>query len=467
MDRGLLGLPSAQRNLILFLLLAAAAACWTLILAQSGAGRGMSMTMASPTMGLPAPAFVSVWAIMMVAMMFPSAAPMVLTFHRIEGAKRDRGEAFVSTWLFVAGYMVVWGAAGVAAYAGALAAEAVAARAALSAAAAARIGGALLIAAGLYQLTPLKNVCLSKCRSPFGFIVTSWRGGPAGALRMGLRHGGLCFGCCWLLMVVLFPLGIMNLAAMILLTLIIFAEKVARLGAADGLWRRRRAGDLRRRGGGGPAGAADLCRTRRGDGDAGNGHAENSTAGCPDGSADGHAGRRRRAGGALVAANLCHRDRRTGGGGQGHLGAMARQAFRLRPPRYRPVVSGDGAGRARQRRRSGRPGRCRGCGPPPRCRTAGEPAIARRKRRPGVLGRCRQARRASRIARIPARVCGAPAQRGARRRARRTRHRHRSCHRKPTSSCLSPPRPKSAPAAGSTSCGRTARRLYTKMSCRN
>ncbi len=230
MDRGLLGLPSAQRNLILFLLLAAAAACWTLILAQSGAGRGMSMTMASPTMGLPAPAFVSVWAIMMVAMMFPSAAPMVLTFHRIEGAKRDRGEAFVSTWLFVAGYMVVWGAAGVAAYAGALAAEAVAARAALSAAAAARIGGALLIAAGLYQLTPLKNVCLSKCRSPFGFIVTSWRGGPAGALRMGLRHGGLCFGCCWLLMVVLFPLGIMNLAAMILLTLIIFAEKALAWG---------------------------------------------------------------------------------------------------------------------------------------------------------------------------------------------------------------------------------------------
>ncbi len=274
MDRGLLGLPSAQRNLILFLLLAAAAACWTLILAQSGAGRGMSMTMASPTMGLPAPAFVSVWAIMMVAMMFPSAAPMVLTFHRIEGAKRDRGEAFVSTWLFVAGYMVVWGAAGVAAYAGALAAEAVAARAALSAAAAARIGGALLIAAGLYQLTPLKNVCLSKCRSPFGFIVTSWRGGPAGALRMGLRHGGLC----WLLLAIdgcAVPARDHEPRGNDFAHIDHLRRKSARLGAADGLWRRRRAGDLRRRGGGGPAGAADLCRTRRGDGDAGNGHAEN------------------------------------------------------------------------------------------------------------------------------------------------------------------------------------------------
>jgi signal transduction histidine kinase len=119
----------------------------------------------------------------------------------------------------------VWTLAGVAAYVGALAIEAIAARAALSSATAARIGGAVLVAAGIYQLTPLKDFCLSKCRTPFTFIMTSWRDGTAGALRMGLLHGAYCFGCCWLLFVILFPLGIMNVGAMAAVTLIIFAEK--------------------------------------------------------------------------------------------------------------------------------------------------------------------------------------------------------------------------------------------------
>jgi predicted metal-binding membrane protein len=219
---------SAQRNLILALLLAVAAGCWAWLLMQAGGAgmdRTMGMAMASPTMGLPAPAFLVMWAVMMVAMMFPTMTPMVSTFHRIQSGKRARGEAFVSTWTFVAGYTVVWAAAGFAAYLGAVAAEAIAARGGLSAAGAARIGGVFLIAAGLYQLTPLKNACLSKCRSPIGFILTSWRDGASGALRMGLEHGASCLGCCWLLMVILFPLGIMNLAAMALVTLVIFAEK--------------------------------------------------------------------------------------------------------------------------------------------------------------------------------------------------------------------------------------------------
>jgi predicted metal-binding membrane protein len=220
----LLASPSAQRNLVLAVLLAVAAGCWALLLMQGGkADPGMAMTL--PTMGLPAPAFLAMWVVMMVAMMFPAAAPMIVTFHRIQSGKRARGEGFVSTWLFVAGYLVVWSLAGVAAYLGALAAEAIAARWELSAAACARIAGVLLVAAGLYQLTPLKSVCLSKCRSPIGFILTSWRDGAGGALRMGLVHGLYCLGCCWLLFVILFPLGIMNIAAMALLTLIVFAEK--------------------------------------------------------------------------------------------------------------------------------------------------------------------------------------------------------------------------------------------------
>jgi predicted metal-binding membrane protein len=216
----------AQRNVILVLLLVLAAAAWGL-LAWHAMDPGMAMGMAasSPSMGLGAPLFLVIWVTMMVAMMFPTAAPMILAFNRVQADRRHRGRAFVPTWVFVAGYMVVWTLAGLAAYLGALAAEEAAAHSALSATTAARIGGAILIAAGLYQLTPLKDICLSKCRTPFGFIMTSWRDGMLGALRMGLVHGGWCLGCCWLLFVILFPLGIMNIAAMAAITVVIFAEK--------------------------------------------------------------------------------------------------------------------------------------------------------------------------------------------------------------------------------------------------
>src|SRR5262249_50068530 len=103
---------------------------------------------------------------------------------------------------------------------------------ALSPAAAARIGGGTLVGAGLYQLTPLKNLCLAKCQTPMGFIMTSWREGKGGAFRMGLIHGGYCLGCCWLLLVILFPLGLMNIAAMAVVTLVIFAEKSLPWGRA-------------------------------------------------------------------------------------------------------------------------------------------------------------------------------------------------------------------------------------------
>jgi len=176
-------------------------------------------------MGLRAPLFLAIWVTMMVAMMFPTAAPMILTFHKVQAGKRERGDAFVSTWVFVAAYILVWTLAGVAAYASALATEAIAVRAALSSTTAARIGGAVIILAGIYQLTPLKDLCLSKCRTPITFIMTSWRDGAVGALRMGLLHGAYCLGCCWLLFVILFPLGIMNIAAMAVITLIVFGEK--------------------------------------------------------------------------------------------------------------------------------------------------------------------------------------------------------------------------------------------------
>src|SRR3954469_9658317 len=127
-----------QANVILGLLLTLAAAAWVLLVWQ-GAGDGMDMMAASPTMGMRAPLFLTVWVVMMVAMMFPAGAPMILTFHKVQASKRQRGEAFVATWVFVAAYMVVWTLSGVAAYGGAVAAEVIAARTSLSSTNAARI----------------------------------------------------------------------------------------------------------------------------------------------------------------------------------------------------------------------------------------------------------------------------------------------------------------------------------------
>lgn len=220
-----------QRNVILALLIGLSAAAWALMIWQ-GAGHNAHMRMASPTMGLGAPAFVLVWLAMTIAMMFPTAAPMALTFHNIQARRRRREQAFVSTWAFLAGYLLVWGASGAIAYLVVIAAEGAAQRLDLSAQATARIGGAVLIAAGLYQLTPLKDLCLTKCRSPLSFIMTSWREGTFGALQMGATHGAWCVGCCWLLCAVMFPLGMMNVAALASITLIVFVEKTLPWGAS-------------------------------------------------------------------------------------------------------------------------------------------------------------------------------------------------------------------------------------------
>lgn len=217
----------AERSAILALLLGSAVAAWIYLRWQSSA---MGMGMTGPTMGVGAALFLSVWIVMMIAMMFPAAAPMILTFHRVQQARLGSGHSFVATLAFVAGYLLVWALSGALAYTGAVAFAALAARAALSAPVIARAGGLIFLAAGLYQLSPLKNFCLAKCRTPAGFIVMSWRDGIGGALRMGLMHGAFCLGCCWLLFLILFPLGIMNLAAMAAVTVLIFAEKTFPFG---------------------------------------------------------------------------------------------------------------------------------------------------------------------------------------------------------------------------------------------
>lgn len=223
-----------ERTVILVLLLALSVLAWGISIWQA---RSMAMPMVGSmgldlTMGMNAVLFLAVWIAMMVAMMFPSAAPMVLTFAAVYRGRAQRGQAFVPTWIFVAGYLLVWVLFGVVAYLLALLVNELAARVPSVAAHANIIAGVLIVIAGCYQLSPFKSACLKTCRTPTQFVLTAWRNGSGGALRMGLEHGVVCLGCCWLLFLVLFPLGIMNLAVMALLTAIIFAEKVLPAGRA-------------------------------------------------------------------------------------------------------------------------------------------------------------------------------------------------------------------------------------------
>jgi predicted metal-binding membrane protein len=132
--------------------------------------------------------------------------------------------------VFTSAYLLVWSATGIAAYAIAVAGDALAGESTWVMDNAPRIGGGLLVFAGVYQLTPLKDICLSKCRTPVGFLMNSWRDGYAGAFRMGLDHGVFCLGCCWLLFLILFPLGMMNIIVLALITALIFAEKSLPVG---------------------------------------------------------------------------------------------------------------------------------------------------------------------------------------------------------------------------------------------
>ncbi len=219
--------PPRARNFILGTLLVLAAIAWVLLIWQSGRMDEEDMGL---TMGMGALLFLGLWVAMMVAMMFPTAAPMILTFARVQEGNRSRGGTVVPTWVFTASYLALWSAFGALAYAGAALADDFANGSMWVMDNAARIGGVLLVVAGVYQLTPLKRACLSKCRTPTTFIMTSWRDGTAGAVRMGLEHGLFCLGCCWLLFLILFPLGMMNVAAMALITLLIFAEKSLAVG---------------------------------------------------------------------------------------------------------------------------------------------------------------------------------------------------------------------------------------------
>jgi predicted metal-binding membrane protein len=172
--------------------------------------------------------YVVSWVVMMSAMMFPSIVPMVLAFDFVHRRQRDRGtvERVASSWVFVAGYLLTWTAFGLLAYGLYVGVRSLSIPALSWHRGGPYFAGGVLLAAAIYQLTPTKDACLRRCRSALDFVLTHWRDGPAGALRMGVIHGAWCVGCCWGLMVALFALGVMSLTWMVAIAGLIAIEKL-------------------------------------------------------------------------------------------------------------------------------------------------------------------------------------------------------------------------------------------------
>jgi predicted metal-binding membrane protein len=165
--------------------------------------------------------FLGVWVVMMAAMMFPSVAPTVALYSKLRHTR-----ALGAPLLFASGYLLVWSAVGLVAYGLARIGGQLFGDVLAWDSAGRWIAGVTLLVAAAYELTPLKDVCLAKCRTPLGFLLGSWRDGLAGAMQMGARHGGWCVGCCWALMASLFALGVMSIVWMALVAGVIAFEKL-------------------------------------------------------------------------------------------------------------------------------------------------------------------------------------------------------------------------------------------------
>lgn len=214
---------------------------WAYLLQMAHAmnAMAMDMTMVMPWTGRDLLLLFVMWVVMMVAMMLPSALPMILAFAGLSQRRRAAGRAAIPAALFVSGYVLLWTAFSALAtglqwllHERALVAEDMLLRAPW-------LAGALLIGAGLFQWTPLKQRCLQQCRSPLAFLMADWREGYGGAWQMGLHHGVYCVGCCWALMLLLFVAGVMNLLAVAAVALFVLLEKYLaqgeRLARAAGL----------------------------------------------------------------------------------------------------------------------------------------------------------------------------------------------------------------------------------------
>jgi predicted metal-binding membrane protein len=232
-------IPRRDQVLIVTCILLICAVAWAYLVhlnGQASSGHTSPTAMAGMAMSTDTAGGVSgvlltfiMWAVMMVGMMGPSAAPTLLLFAASQARRGARG-APTLTLLFGVGYLTIWLAFSVAATVAHWALDQTMLLSSTAAVASRHVAGALCIGAGVYQLTPLKRGCLQHCQSPVSFLMSHWRDGRRGAFQMGLRHGMYCLGCCWALMALLFAVGVMNLMAVALLTVFILAERVGRGG---------------------------------------------------------------------------------------------------------------------------------------------------------------------------------------------------------------------------------------------
>ena len=223
-----------DRAVVVSGIIAIAAIAWAYVVYVDRAGAGMDMGMggmAMADMSWGAADFVLMflmWAVMMTAMMAPSATPVLLMFAAVNRRRKETEQPFVPTAVFLAGYLLAWTGFSVLATMGNWGLhQASLLSSMMGESTNAYLGGSLLLAAGIFQLSPLKLACLTHCRSPMGFVMTNWRDGRTGAIRMGLEHGAYCLGCCWALMALLFVLGVMNLAWIAALAAFVLVEKVS------------------------------------------------------------------------------------------------------------------------------------------------------------------------------------------------------------------------------------------------
>lgn len=234
-----------DRTVVAVSLVAVTALAWTYLLYLASrmggmemGGMEMSTNMALPQMDAWGPVellltFV-MWSVMMVAMMIPSAVPLILVFTKINRTRREREDSALPTATFVSGYLLVWTGLSALATLMQWGLHDAGLLSPMMKSSSSLVSGTLLIAAGVYQWTPWKRACLIHCRSPLHFIISEWRSGALGALRMGSRHGVYCVGCCWALMAVLFVAGIMNLLWVAAVAVFVLAEKLVPRGELIG-----------------------------------------------------------------------------------------------------------------------------------------------------------------------------------------------------------------------------------------
>jgi predicted metal-binding membrane protein len=236
--------PTSSQAPIVGVLLAVTAVCWAYLLflrsemgdmpalgemPMGGSGSVFAMPMTSAWSFGDAVLMWTMWAVMMAAMMIPSASPMIQAYSTtIRSSSRVSSAPTGSTPLFVGGYLLAWsGFAAVAAGAQWLLHDAALVDA-MGTSTSRWVAGPVLVLAGVYQFSSLKNACLGKCRTPLGFLLSEWRSGRRGAVVMGVHHGSLCIGCCWALMALLFVLGVMNLWWILLVATVVLVEKMTR-----------------------------------------------------------------------------------------------------------------------------------------------------------------------------------------------------------------------------------------------